>query len=165
MLLGKRQRGPMRRTASMAGIDADLGDVEETVAPDGQQDGMTNGEVMVEARGRRGAVVGGPSGFDHRVMAVVSPRFHRRSSTSGGVAGGSSNHAVTETAHFLTSCGLCKRRLSPGRDIYMYRGDAAFCSQECREQQMKNDEKTSTAGLGRPPPLPEGDCAAGHSLR
>ncbi|KAK9930583.1 hypothetical protein M0R45_027618 [Rubus argutus] len=26
-----------------------------------------------------------------------------------------------ETPHFLRACGLCKRRLVPGRDIYMYR--------------------------------------------
>ncbi|KAL2512897.1 Protein of unknown function (DUF581) [Abeliophyllum distichum] len=26
-----------------------------------------------------------------------------------------------ETAHFLRACSLCKRRLIPGRDIYMYR--------------------------------------------
>ncbi|MED6219031.1 hypothetical protein PIB30_032162, partial [Stylosanthes scabra] len=42
---------------------------------------------------------------------------------------------------FLFACSLCKRRLVPGRDIYMYRGDSGFCSQECREQQMKQDEK------------------------
>ncbi|PIN26747.1 hypothetical protein CDL12_00466 [Handroanthus impetiginosus] len=46
-----------------------------------------------------------------------------------------------ETADFLRSCGLCNRLLSPGRDIYMYRGDTAFCSLECREQQMKQDER------------------------
>ncbi|KAF7839976.1 putative Zf-FLZ domain-containing protein [Senna tora] len=52
------------------------------------------------------------------------------------------NQTVLEsTPHFLRTCGLCKRRLAPGRDIYMYRGDTAFCSLECREQQMKQDER------------------------
>eukprot|EP00252_Welwitschia_mirabilis_P020753 TRINITY_DN514_c0_g1_i1.p1 TRINITY_DN514_c0_g1~~TRINITY_DN514_c0_g1_i1.p1 ORF type:complete len:152 (-),score=14.05 TRINITY_DN514_c0_g1_i1:232-687(-) len=45
------------------------------------------------------------------------------------------------SASFLQSCFLCKRRLSPARDIYMYRGDAAFCSAECRHQQIVMDEK------------------------
>ncbi|CAH9067408.1 unnamed protein product [Cuscuta epithymum] len=51
------------------------------------------------------------------------------------------NHHTAFSAHFLTACSLCKRRLIPGRDIYMYRGDTGFCSQECREQQIKRDER------------------------
>lgn len=39
-----------------------------------------------------------------------SPRNHRRNSAD-----------LVETPHFLRACGLCKRRLVPGRDIYMYR--------------------------------------------
>ncbi|KAK7385278.1 hypothetical protein VNO78_30993 [Psophocarpus tetragonolobus] len=46
-----------------------------------------------------------------------------------------------DTPHFLRACSLCKRRLVPGRDIYMYRGDSAFCSLECRQQQMNQDER------------------------
>ncbi|KAG8373345.1 hypothetical protein BUALT_Bualt11G0014500 [Buddleja alternifolia] len=48
--------------------------------------------------------------------------------------------SYVEMADFLRSCSLCNRRLAPDRDIYMYRGDRAFCSVECREQQMKHDE-------------------------
>ncbi|KAI3451127.1 hypothetical protein Pfo_007792 [Paulownia fortunei] len=71
------------------------------------------------------AVIGGEFGvYDH----MLSPRYPRND-----------NHV--ETADFLRSCGLCNRRLAAGRDIYMYRGDAAFCSLECREQQMKQDER------------------------
>ena len=29
--------------------------------------------------------------------------------------------AAMDTAHFLRTCGLCKRPLAPGQDIYMYR--------------------------------------------
>ncbi|KAL4378001.1 hypothetical protein GQ457_02G016440 [Hibiscus cannabinus] len=57
---------------------------------------------------------------------------------------GFSSHVVdvtTTTAPFLPSCWLCNRRLAPGRDLYMYRGDTAFCSMECREKQMKKDER------------------------
>lgn len=41
---------------------------------------------------------------------------------------------------FQDACHLCKRRLGEGRDIYMYRGDK-FCSDECRHQQIWNDER------------------------
>lgn len=49
-------------------------------------------------------------------------------------------HVFPEAAYFLQACFLCKRRLGPGRDIYMYRGDAAFCSAECRDEQIVIDE-------------------------
>lgn len=45
---------------------------------------------------------------------------------------------------FLSACYLCKRHLSPGKDIYMYRGDRAFCSVECRCQQILMDERSET---------------------
>uniref|UniRef100_A0A7N0ZSH8 FLZ-type domain-containing protein n=1 Tax=Kalanchoe fedtschenkoi TaxID=63787 RepID=A0A7N0ZSH8_KALFE len=40
---------------------------------------------------------------------------------------------------FLRTCGFCRRRLAAARDLYMYKGDGAFCSFECREEQMKRD--------------------------
>ncbi|CAF2130178.1 hypothetical protein IGI04_012796 [Brassica rapa subsp. trilocularis] len=42
--------------------------------------------------------------------------------------------------HFLDSCFLCKKRLGHNKDIFMYRGDTPFCSEECREEQIKRDE-------------------------
>ncbi|KAK4758284.1 hypothetical protein SAY87_019585 [Trapa incisa] len=42
--------------------------------------------------------------------------------------------------HFLESCALCKKRLGNRRDIFMYRGDTAFCSQDCRQEQIDLDE-------------------------
>ncbi|KAL6911869.1 hypothetical protein ACP4OV_000674 [Aristida adscensionis] len=42
--------------------------------------------------------------------------------------------------HFLDACFLCRRPLVGNRDIFMYRGDTAFCSEECREAQMEADE-------------------------
>ncbi|KAK4748512.1 hypothetical protein SAY87_015098 [Trapa incisa] len=41
--------------------------------------------------------------------------------------------------HFLESCFLCKKRLGNNRDIFMYRGDMAFCSEECRQEQIDMD--------------------------
>ncbi|KAH7422580.1 hypothetical protein KP509_12G015400 [Ceratopteris richardii] len=42
---------------------------------------------------------------------------------------------------FLRSCFLCKRPLGQGQDAYMYSGDKAFCSEECRYQQIVFDER------------------------
>lgn len=52
------------------------------------------------------AMIGGE--FDH----MLSPRNLRKNY---------SGDSHVETADFLRSCGLCNRRLAPGRDIYMYR--------------------------------------------
>lgn len=47
------------------------------------------------------------------------------------------------TATFLDECFLCKQKLLPGKDIYMYKGDRAFCSVECRCRQIFMDEEES----------------------
>lgn len=41
---------------------------------------------------------------------------------------------------FLEACFLCKRQLGRGTDIYMYKGEMGFCSEECREQQIEMNE-------------------------
>ncbi|CAO2169273.1 unnamed protein product [Urochloa humidicola] len=41
---------------------------------------------------------------------------------------------------FLKACSLCRRDLSPSKDVYMYRGDQGFCSEECRWEQILVDE-------------------------
>ncbi|XP_055815211.1 FCS-Like Zinc finger 15 [Solanum dulcamara] len=47
------------------------------------------------------------------------------------------------TSGFLDSCFLCKQKLLPGKDIYMYKGEWAFCSVECRCKQIFMDEEES----------------------
>ncbi|KAF2308708.1 hypothetical protein GH714_013635 [Hevea brasiliensis] len=42
--------------------------------------------------------------------------------------------------HFLEACYLCKKPLGNNRDIFMYRGDTPFCSEECRQEQIEIDE-------------------------
>ncbi|XP_042447508.1 FCS-Like Zinc finger 17-like isoform X2 [Zingiber officinale] len=42
---------------------------------------------------------------------------------------------------FLKTCFLCKTELSPHEDVYMYRGDQGFCSEECRGHQILIDER------------------------
>ncbi|KAG6435460.1 hypothetical protein SASPL_100334 [Salvia splendens] len=44
---------------------------------------------------------------------------------------------------FLDNCFLCRRKLLPGNDIFMYKGDRAFCSVECRYRQIFMDEEES----------------------
>ncbi|KAL8040194.1 hypothetical protein ABFX02_10G082300 [Erythranthe guttata] len=41
---------------------------------------------------------------------------------------------------FLSACNLCRKNLH-GKDIYMYRGEKAFCSTECRHRQIVVDER------------------------
>uniref|UniRef100_A0A1D1Z1W8 FLZ-type domain-containing protein n=1 Tax=Anthurium amnicola TaxID=1678845 RepID=A0A1D1Z1W8_9ARAE len=56
------------------------------------------------------------------------------------------------TADFLSSCYLCKKKLH-GVDIYMYRGEKAFCSMECRYRQIVVDEYQEKCGseVAKPP--------------
>ncbi|KAI5439608.1 FCS-Like Zinc finger 2 [Lathyrus oleraceus] len=42
--------------------------------------------------------------------------------------------------HFLEACFLCKKPLGNNKDIFMYRGDTPFCSEECRHEQIEIDE-------------------------
>ncbi|KAJ7954863.1 protein MARD1 [Quillaja saponaria] len=42
--------------------------------------------------------------------------------------------------NFLSFCYNCKKNLGQGKDIYMYRGEKAFCSQECRHQEILLEE-------------------------
>ncbi|CAN6196038.1 unnamed protein product [Urochloa humidicola] len=44
------------------------------------------------------------------------------------------------SSSFLRACSLCRRELSPNKDVYMYRGDQGFCSEECRWHQMLKDD-------------------------
>ncbi|KAJ8447529.1 hypothetical protein Cgig2_031142 [Carnegiea gigantea] len=41
----------------------------------------------------------------------------------------------------LKSCHSCTKPLRPDQDIYMYRGDEGFCSEECRNRQIMLDER------------------------
>ncbi|MBA0625824.1 hypothetical protein Godav_003581 [Gossypium davidsonii] len=145
MLLGKRPRPPMKRTTSMTEITFDLNTTTATNAeppPSDPHNPFNNYPKQASPFGGAAPSVavagsgGGLEGLDQRLLATVSPRVHRRHSAD-----------FMETPHFLRSCGLCRRRLVPGRDIYMYRGDTAFCSLECRQQQMNQDEKKDKCSI------------------
>ncbi|KAJ0491775.1 putative Zf-FLZ domain-containing protein [Helianthus annuus] len=53
--------------------------------------------------------------------------------------GGGGGGVVFDEVDFLSCCNLCKKKLH-GLDIFMYRGEKAFCSEECRYQQISIDE-------------------------
>ncbi|KAL3828779.1 hypothetical protein ACJIZ3_017581 [Penstemon smallii] len=48
---------------------------------------------------------------------------------------------------FLSFCFSCKKNLGEGKDIYMYRGEKAFCSSDCRykEMMLEDDEGMETS--------------------
>ena len=121
----------MKRTTSMKEITFDLNTNKEASPSDPhnpfnnypKQAASLFGSVwgpQIQANGSGGVgggvaatVAGGGNGLeglDQRLLATVSPRVNRRHSTD-----------FMETPNFLRSCGLCRRRLVPGRDIYMYR--------------------------------------------
>uniref|UniRef100_A0A0A9D4I8 FLZ-type domain-containing protein n=1 Tax=Arundo donax TaxID=35708 RepID=A0A0A9D4I8_ARUDO len=68
---------------------------------------------------------------EERYVKVAS-RFFRVKPRGGGGA--------MARLHYLESCFLCKKSIACNCDIFMYKGDAAFCSEECRQDQMDMDE-------------------------
>ncbi|KAA3457352.1 protein MARD1-like [Gossypium australe] len=132
MMLGKRSRQPIKRTTSMTGITVDVSDAEDVV--EGHQDPIISHPPHPQIHPLHESP-NANSRYDQRFLAMVSPR-NPASFTSHVI-----DSSTTAAALFLRACWLCNRRLAPGRDIYMYRGDTAFCSQECREKQMKQDER------------------------
>ncbi|XP_022762085.1 protein MARD1-like isoform X2 [Durio zibethinus] len=51
-----------------------------------------------------------------------------------------SDRSSYQSESFLSFCCTCKKNLGQGKDIYMYRGEKAFCSRECRYQEMMLEE-------------------------
>ncbi|KAI6692047.1 hypothetical protein NL676_019757 [Syzygium grande] len=141
MLLGKRPRHRIRRTTSVTSITVvDLEVDDDAQGPsDARQDPAGESSALRDAAAPPDHHHHG--GSENVSMDGLGPYDDRHSSFQALVSPRNYSNVEAEGAHFLTTCGLCRRRLFPGRDIYMYRGDTAFCSHECREQQMKQDEK------------------------
>lgn len=101
MMLGKRSRAPvMKRTTSMKGIttvDSHQDPPHNPIDPEDQGHLMNVHDINCSS-------------------ALLSPRYYNRKLQTAAAA----------TANFLRSCGLCNRRLVPGRDIYMYRSVLYF---------------------------------------
>ncbi|KAK8977928.1 hypothetical protein V6N11_059557 [Hibiscus sabdariffa] len=103
-----------------------------------------------------------PDGYHQRFLAMVSPRNPASARSAFFTDGTSTTAAAAAAAPFLRSCWLCNRRLAPGRDIYMYRGDTAFCSLECREKQMKKDERKEKLNMNAIAGASEREDGHGH---
>ncbi|CAI9775901.1 unnamed protein product [Fraxinus pennsylvanica] len=57
-----------------------------------------------------------------------------------------SNRSMSYSSeNFLSFCYSCKKNIGQGKDIYMYRGEKAFCSSECRYKEMMLEEGTETS--------------------
>lgn len=68
------------------------------------------------------AIIGGGAGRKADWLAA----YGRARAAPPAMAGGrlrrnSADFSAAETAAFLRACGLCNRRLGPGRDTFMYR--------------------------------------------
>lgn len=118
MLLGKRPRPPIKRTTSMSGITVD----PTVLEPQEPSDHRNPIKDHATGAGPEGPVAHNMNfvpngGYDQRLSPMTSPKSTQRRN--------SGDHFI-DTAHFLHTCGLCKRRLAPGRDIYMYRYIFAF---------------------------------------
>lgn len=132
MVLGKRQS--IRRTTSMTEFAADsVASDAEAIQMHPDQDhlgGLINCLPVHNRSAGAADWLGARYQESHYLAPTPQGVGHRRNSA---------DFAAVEAAHFLRECGLCKRLLGPGRDIFMYRGEA-FCSVECRQQHMKHDE-------------------------
>lgn len=126
----------MRRTTSMSEfyLEEILADVNEEESH--QSESQNQNCDMAEAAAQ-------PAWMRHMgpASSMLSPRGTSTTRRN------SADFVNMETASFLKACGLCKRRLAPGRDIFIYRGELAFCSMECRQQQMNQDELREKCAL------------------
>ncbi|KAJ3694149.1 hypothetical protein LUZ60_009629 [Juncus effusus] len=66
--------------------------------------------------------------------------------------GNNANKVKTEIeTDFLSFCFACKKKLE-GKDIYIYRGEKAFCSCDCRDNEISIEEEREKNSLSDSPP-------------
>ncbi|MQM14894.1 hypothetical protein Taro_047826 [Colocasia esculenta] len=58
----------------------------------------------------------------------------------GGVTFSLETLCEEEHSHVLDACFLCRRPLRSSSEVFMYRGDTPFCSDDCRQEQIELDE-------------------------
>ncbi|KAJ1268373.1 hypothetical protein BS78_07G129700 [Paspalum vaginatum] len=162
MMLGKRSGRPaparhhMRRTTSMTefappDVLACVAEEEDEEAEELQLSlpAHAEGREAAEAEDPYGWAIGGAAAAGRADwLAAYSARA---APALAGLRRNSADFSAAETAAFLRACGLCNRRLGPGRDTFMYRGDTAFCSLECRQQHMTIEEWKQKCALAAPP--------------
>ncbi|KAH7289805.1 hypothetical protein KP509_30G019400 [Ceratopteris richardii] len=160
-MLGKR----FQRTTSMAHIGpagnkaGGPGITDESsgsrgkadLTPPSDQDSIGHWDILKRAEEMMMMMMNGSGAGDSRggerspsTAAAEVSNFAVQSHDAGAEAAGSMYRAS-----FLENCHFCKRRLKPGRDIFIYRGDSAFCTEECRQRQILKDEMRADPKKGR----------------
>ncbi|CAN6274890.1 unnamed protein product [Urochloa humidicola] len=81
----------------------------------------------------RRSVDGGARAAEEEECGGASPASARRAPSMFCVP----DTEAEEPNRFLDECTLCRKALCG--DIFMYRGDTPFCSDECRREQMETD--------------------------
>ncbi|XP_047073085.1 uncharacterized protein LOC124682447 [Lolium rigidum] len=114
-----------------------------------------SGDGSTARRGRDGLVVGLQILVHHEHHAGGHGHHHQQHGRHAHAANVVLKQMVRPlrsaavSCSFLKSCSLCWRELSPNKDVFMYRGDQGFCSEECRGQQILVDEARERRGQPR----------------
>ncbi|KAI3443462.1 hypothetical protein Pfo_000127 [Paulownia fortunei] len=87
-----------------------------------------------------------------QTFSVVTGNGVGSGAVSDSSVSGGEKTATFGTADFLNSCFLCEKMLH-GLDIFMYRGEKAFCSAECRYRQISIDEQKEKCHSGVRKPM------------
>ncbi|KAF3456248.1 hypothetical protein FNV43_RR00898 [Rhamnella rubrinervis] len=77
----------------------------------------------------------------NKTTMMINKPSSSLSSSSSSLSQSDFSESPCLTPTFLDHCFLCNQKLLPGNDIYMYKGDRAFCSVECRYRQIFMDEE------------------------
>ncbi|URD73230.1 hypothetical protein MUK42_09541 [Musa troglodytarum] len=119
VLLDKGLQPPMRRTTSMTEFSA--ANLAAASAAADWREGIHRNHGFQHQERHRAATFEMP------------PRIVQRRSFNDF-------RTLETTAQFLMACGRCNRPLGPGSDTFIYQGEIAFCSLECREHKMSQDK-------------------------
>ncbi|CAM0903145.1 unnamed protein product [Alopecurus aequalis] len=60
------------------------------------------------------------------------------------------------------ACALCTRSLPRDSEVFMYRGDTPFCSEVCRDEQMRLDARQAAAARRQRQFSPGTESGRGH---
>ena len=129
----RQQQNHMRRTTSMTEFAAPdvLADVaeeedEELQLLPAHAEAVAAGEAAAELEADPyGWAIGGAAAAG-RADWLAAYRA-RAAPALAGLRRNSADFSAAETAAFLRACGLCNRRLGPGRDTFMYRYGTGNC--------------------------------------
>ncbi|MCO5590984.1 hypothetical protein L7F22_044960 [Adiantum nelumboides] len=134
-MLGKR----FQRTTSMAqiGPNACPPATEEQFPP---SEPISQWEILKQAEEMMKMMMAAAGSSSGQSDAAPVRAAARTSGHHAQAAFQQASEMLIPRVTFLDNCFLCKRRLKHERDIFIYRGDAAFCTEECRQRQILKDE-------------------------